>query len=210
MLVAVPIAGRAGDGHGGSSGHGHDGSHGHDDDDGGCTPTPTATLTPTPTPTATPAPAGGDTVWKDANGTAVPGAFGGPSILTPAGSVLPMTVYYADSLGYVWTLTTSYLQIQPVMNLNVLFESSDCSGAGYVSGPPTPRFTFQIPGEGTFRTYNDDASMVDVSVHSLLDASGCEFDPQGATLVVPLSQTVAGIQLPVLTLRAPLHPERPH
>src|SRR5687768_3955162 len=82
-------------------------------------------------------------VWKDATGTSVDGAVTGTIV---------NGLYYFDSSGFVWNLTTHDAVIFSALGDfgGIHYETPDCTDEGYIlDATVMPRFTFRFFHEST-------------------------------------------------------------
>jgi hypothetical protein len=157
-------------------------------------------------------PGPGTWIWKDANGTTVPGllsVFDGTGV---AGQ-WSTRVLYIDTAGHVWRVVTETLIVEEVLSHYAVWESTDCSGTEYSTAggqTPIPRFTFRHAADGSVRVRNDDAQAVTINVQSRNLGSGCVMSASPSLRAIALANTTVIPPIDVPDLSAfvpPLHPE---
>lgn len=154
-----------------------------------------------PGPQGPAGPAGPGIAWKDATGTRADGVLANPS----GGSLL-----YIDDDGRIWKIDAESAALDVfAADVPVQWSNADCTGVPYVKAP-LPRFTFRTLGDFSVRVRADTTQAFDVSVASTSRADGgCDVLPQAAQDSLIALPAAALLDIPALTIVAPLHPERP-
>lgn len=139
--------------------------------------------------------------WVDATGVRAEGVMPHPG----GGSML-----YLDPEGRVWAVDPENATLDVfAADLPVRWSDLGCTGAAFVRAP-LPRFTFRIADDQAVRVRHDTMVAFDVTVRSQsLAEGGCEDLLQEETERAIALPAEEGIEIPVLDLVAPLHPELP-
>lgn len=123
----------------------------------------------------------------------VPGGTGGLVWKDKAGNIFGYgdRAVMFDGHGYEWTLDASTGQAvgagYPYQE--IYFLSSDCSGAGYLTGPiPRPNVPFLVLGEPTYRVRVLDSSFETVTLLSRSSGGSCAAISAQQTLALPIAK----------------------
>ncbi len=150
-------------------------------------------------------------VWKDAVGAQV-------RVVFPT-SWAPPSLFVADSLNYVWRVSSISGVIVPARDdldganaMTFKYTSTDCSGTAYVSVEEVAYpagFTFRVTGDARYRALSPTTVPASIQQRSFLGGSGCSTSSATSIWAVPESTTLpsAAITKPASLLTPPVHAE---